>query len=436
VFRTEHLKDQLALPGLRRAGPDRLVDAKGNVTWMLHAPARRIWSATGCLADTRPVAYSVEEDDDGVRVVVDETSEVDLMQLTRVEAEAIDGDGPEALTVIGSFEPLGGAVDLARFFVGSTVLDTTDFGGRRCPSEQTALSIYRIARHRGGPFWNDVAEAVAEIVAARVRAAPDGRPVHDLLGKGESHTRFVADAVLLLLAAGDGDPATAAMRGLDGLAVPTDGGCWYLHDTLEHDAGRNDLVLNTHVHALVASRAVGHDVAPAMAALDSALSLRGEPRGVVLAAMLGISDRLRSRGRGHALAHRAEQMAARSRTRTPHLRLPGGWVARDTALGPAPSYFTVNLADLAVLERVGPSLRSTAALRAGLRFARASGHFAAQRVDRDPLAVLVPTLLRNAGRGDAARRAADATLAAGWAPAIGWPGYEDHLWAALPPGTP
>ena len=111
-------------------------------------------------------------------------------------------------------------------------------------------------------------------------------------------------------------------------------------------------------------------------------------------------------------------------------------MARDVTSHPAPSYFTVNLSDLAVLDRVRPTAASTAALRAGLQYARASGHFAAQRRDGDPLAVLVPSLLRNAGLGEAARRAADVTAAAGWAPAIGWPGHEDHLWGALPQGTP
>ena len=118
------------------------------------------------------------------------------------------------------------------------------------------------------------------------------------------------------------------------------------------------------------------------------------------------------------------------------MSLPGGWIARDITGEPAPSYFTVNLSDLAVLGRVRPTAASTAALRAGLRYARASGHFAAQRRDADPLAVLVPSLLRNAGSVEAARRAADDTGAAGWAPAIGWPGHEDHLWRDLPSGTP
>jgi hypothetical protein len=111
-------------------------------------------------------------------------------------------------------------------------------------------------------------------------------------------------------------------------------------------------------------------------------------------------------------------------------------MARDVTGDPAPSYFTVNLSDLAVLGRVCPTPTAGSALRAGLRFARASGHFAAQRRDGDPLAVLVPSLLRNAGLVDDARRAADATAAAGWAPAIGWPGHEDSLWRELPEGTP
>jgi hypothetical protein len=72
------------------------------------------------------------------------------------------------------------------------VLDPTDFGGARCPSEQTALGLYRAARLRGGAFWDGVAGLVAGWVAERVRAES---PVHDLLGQGETHARFVADVL-------------------------------------------------------------------------------------------------------------------------------------------------------------------------------------------------------------------------------------------------
>jgi hypothetical protein len=437
VFRTEKVDGELLLRGRRLVAADRFVDERGREEWLLHLPSRRVWSPAGALVDTRRVGHVVSQSEAGVQLRVDEPCEIDVMELGEGEAVAARSDRREAMTVIGSFAPLAGPADLGRFLVGSTILDTTDFGGRRCPSEQTALSIYRIARARGGTFWDAVAKAIGDLVARRVTDAPGGLPVHDLLGAGETHTRFVADAVLLLLADGRAEAVASALDGLDAMSVPWGDGRWYLHDTLERDTPRNDLVLNTHVHAVVAASAAGSDVAPPLTALDAVLSLRGERApGAVFAAMLAVSDRLRARGRGHGLAHRAQHMAARARARSPHLRLPGGWLARDVTSHPAPSYFTVNLSDLAVLDRVRPTAASVAALRAALRYARVSGHFAAQRRDRDPLAVLVPSLLRNAGLLEAARRAADATVAAGWAPAIGWPGHEDHLWDDLPAGTP
>src|SRR5207302_9741426 len=128
---------------------------------------------------------------------------------------------------------------------------------------------------------------------------------------------------------GRAEAASAALAGLDAMRVPWRDGRWYVHDTLERDAARNDLVLNTHVHAVIAASAASSDVTPALEALDAALSMRGErARGAVLAAMLAVSDRLRTRGRGHALAHRAQHMGARARVRSPHLRLPGGWIGR------------------------------------------------------------------------------------------------------------
>jgi len=437
MFRTEKVDGELLLRNHRRLGPDRFVDSAGAEIWLLERPKRRTWSPTGTLVDSVPVDHVVVDDPAGVRLRVTEPCEVDMADLLPDEAAAAERDRREPMTVIGSFEPLGGPRDIGRFLVGSTVLDTTDFGGRRCPSEQTALSIYRIARMRGGAFWDSTAREIADIVARRITDSPGGRPVHDLLGQGESHTRFLADALLLLLADGRVDAARRAGAALEAMSVPWREARWYAHDTAERDADRNDLVLNTHVHATVAAHAAGVDVAPALRALDAALALPSERgRGFVVAAMLGVSDRLRSIGHGHALAHRAEQMAGRARARSPHLRLPGGWIARDATGDPAPSYFTVNLSDLAVLDRVCPTPASTAALRAGLRYARRSAHFAAQRRDRDPLAVLVPSLLRNAGLLDAARRASEATVAAGWVPAIGWPDYEDHLWERLPAGTP
>ena len=244
VFRTEKVDGELFLRGRRLVAPDRFVDERGREEWLLHLPSRRMWSPAGALVDARRVGHVVSQAEAGVQLRVEEPCEIDVMELGEGEAVAATSDRSEAMTVIGSFAPLAGPADLGRFFVGSTILDTTDFDGRRCPSEQTALSIYRIARARGGPFWHAVARAVGEMVARRVTDAPGGLPVHDLLGAGETHTRFVADAVLLLLADGRAEAAACALAGLDAMSVAWGDGRWYLHDTLERDAPRNDLVLD------------------------------------------------------------------------------------------------------------------------------------------------------------------------------------------------
>lgn len=346
----------------------------------------------------------------------------------------------ERLTVIGSFETIGGLDEVARFVVGGEVLDTNLFGGRRCPSEQVALSLYRIARWRGGTEWGALADQLAEWVAHRVQDAPRGLPVHDLHGRGETHTRFLADAALLLGA--DGRFAEAARRAHEALSSLATGDGWYRHDSLEAAAGENHLVLNTHVHTLVARVAASLPVRDGLAALDRVLALRAEPKGPLQAAAIGLSDVLRAapwpavREQGWRLAERAHHSAARSRVRRPHLVLPGGWIARDALALPTPSYLTVNLHDLAVLARAAPTPTVVRTLRRALRWARATGFFRAQRVARDPLVVLVPVLLRNAGLGRAAARAAAVLRRAGYAPCLGWPGYEDRLWPRLPAGTP
>ena len=328
-------------------------------------------------------------------------------------------------TVVGSFEPLRDRDDLGRFVVDGEVLDTNLFGGKRCPSEQTALSIYRIARRER---WDDVAQEMAAWVERRVRDT-DGLPVHDLLGQGESHTRFLADAALLLEADGRHDAALLVHRRLEDLAAP---GPWYRHDTLEAAAGENHLVLNTHLHTLVARAASGLAIDAGLRALDDVLSRPGEGwKAPAQAALIGAADLLRSapwpraRERGWRLSEVAHHSAARSRVRAPHLALPGGWLARDVLPTPTPAYLTVNLHDLTVLARVAPTAVSVRrALRRGVRWARATRFFEAQGLAGDPLVVLAPIVLGDAG------------VAGGHAPCIGWPGHEDRLWPRLPAGTP
>jgi hypothetical protein len=72
----------------------------------------------------------------------------------------------------------------------------------------------------------------------------------------------------------------------------------------------------------------------------------------------------------------------------------------------------------------------------GLRFARRSGFFRAELRDRNPVAVLIPAVLRLAGRDDQAAAAAEHARAAGLAPMVGWPGYADRLWPLLGDGSP
>src|SRR4051794_41824352 len=115
------------------------------------------------------------------------------------------------MTVLGSFTPLGGPSTLGRFLVGDQVLDTNDFGGRRCPSEQTALSLYRIARLRAGAFWSSVADHLTDVVATRLAATPT--PAHGVYGGGETPHRVLGDAAPPLQAPGRGDGGPRARGG-------------------------------------------------------------------------------------------------------------------------------------------------------------------------------------------------------------------------------
>jgi hypothetical protein len=348
-------------------------------------------------------------------------------------AAAIAADRSEPMTVMGSFEALAGPADVARFVVEGQVLDTNRFRGERHPSEQVALGLWRVARLRGGPFWSAFAGWVADWVEARAPGTP-----HDLLGRGEVHARMAADAVLLLAAAGRADAAARHLVALEAMSVPCRGGRWYLHDSAE--AGDHDAVLNTHLHTQLARRALGGDVADAWPPLAAVLRPRRQPRAWWHAAELAVADRF---GLDH-LGDRAEAgwAAARARARARGaagdiaLGLPGGRLARDAGPDPAPAYALVNLFDLAAASANGAPPVVRQALDRGLRWAAATGQFAAARRRRERLAPLVPALLNAAGRRRWAEREADAVRAAGGAPLPGWPGYEDAPWPALAPGTP
>lgn len=435
-WRTERVTDALELPGWSPESAGRLRARDGALLLVTGAPAARAWTADGILTAQRPVDWTVEPTGDGVRLRVGEPASIDLLELHGAAAAAADRDPGDPMTVLGSFAPVTGPVSLGAFLVGDEVLDTNDFGGRRCPSEQTALSLYRIARHRGGALWAGVANHVADIVARRVARSPDRLPVHGVYGGTETHTRFLADAVLLLLAHGDDVGAARAVAGLDRLAVRYAGGRWTLHDSTERDDGVNRLVLNTHVQATVARAAAGDDVTDDLRALDAALRLRPpRPVGVRLAARLACADAAHGL-LGRPTGGRAQERAAQARRDRPHLALPGGWIARDAGEGPAPAYLTVNIYDLAALCANRPTPDAAAALRRALRYAHVSGYFRGQQRDRHPQACVQPIALRMAGRPRAAARAAARARAGGWAPAVGWPGHADSLWPRLAAGTP
>lgn len=454
--RTVGVPGRVELPGWRPVDDRLLRDEAGGVLWLLNPPQRRQWLPTGALLPPGPVTWTVEPTNAGAAIVVERGAgddvEADLVELRGPAAASFPPPPAEPLLVLGTFHALGGADDLAPVLVGGRMVDTNVMAGRRYQSEQVALSVYRIARWRSGPFWDAVADHVAEVVARRVAEAPGGLPVHDAYGEGESHTRFLLDAVLLLLAEAERRPddprwrdlADRGLAALETLAVPWGGGRWYLHDSYERARRTNDLVLNTHVHALVVRRAAGLDVAEGQGALDAALSLRADSRhrlGLTAAVLASDAARAvaptRLARRAQALFDQVQHAAARSRARTPHLALPGGWLARDVRPEPSPGYLTVNLHDLAVLQRIGAATpTSSAALRRGLRYAQASGHLRALRRAAYPAVAMLPTILENVGAHRAATRAAARLGDTGWAPMIGWPGWRDHLWSSLAAGTP
>ena len=409
----------------------------GTTRLRLCEPVTRHYTADGRLAGSTP---------GGARAVVD------VIELTPDEARALTGEEhapPPPMVVLGSFTALGGADTLGRFLVGGAVLDTNLFDGHRCPSEQTALGLWRIARLRGGAFWEGVADLIASWTEGRIASATGVGPVHGLWGHAETHVRFLADAALLLAAAGRSPAAERAVTFLDRFALPFGGGRWYVHDSLELATGSPDLVVNTHAQVVAVLAATGRATGAAVHALEAALAARprraARPAAAVAAAALGASDLVgsrgpvRLRGRAEGLARWAQGRIAHGHAATPAVRLPGGYLARDASRRPAPHYYAgVNLYDLGLIVAngvVAADGRSGRAFRAALRWASATGSFDVLRRSGTGIACLEPIVWQQAGRLGRALDARTRLVDAGFVPAPGWPGHLDAPWRAFSAGT-
>lgn len=427
----------------------RPVPDDGRRLWLMNPPSVRRWSPSGTLVSDLPSRWELRGNRLGS---ADERAEADIVELGAAEADAMASDRSAAMTVLGSFATLSGPSSLGRFVVSGRVLDTNLFDGRRVSSEQTALALYRVLRMRRSPFWEGAARHVVEEVVRRVESSPPGAgPVHDVWGRGETHTRFLTDAWLLLLAGAEHSPrdariAAAADRAaelVEGLGIGFGGGRWYVHDSLELAGGANDRVLNTHAQVVAARLAAGLPTDAAVAALDEVLerppltsAAVGAALGLAAADAVSAAMPPRWSHRADALGRAAHRSAAGHRRRNQYLQGPLGHIARDVSETVAPPYYlTVNLYDLGVLAANADLPRVRRAFQAGVRYARRSGFFRAQLRDGHALAALVPTVLAQAGLPRAAERAAASAQRAGVAPTPGWPGYEDEPWRRLRRGT-
>ncbi len=430
------------------AGPRTMRRADGGLVHLLNPPQLRQWGPHGDLRDSEEAGWELSGEGSGVRLrSAAAGAEIELLHLSGAAAEEFDRDDPQALVTAPAFAPFGGVDDLGDYYLAGRILAGI---GHKRRVDSTALSLYRIARWRGGSLWSGIAELIAGAMADRIESASDGSLPHDLLDLGETHVRYLNDALLLMAAhrewrAGPRwDRACArAVELLRTFTVPYGGGEWILHDSLERGAGRNDLILNTHLQAMIALQAAGADTEPhgraLLAALTPAASGRAARRAARLIATL---EAARSFGPERLVrfvrARRPYALAAEVCADQAALRLPGGWIARDLKGDPAPSYYaTVNLVDLGGLLANRPSRAEPRAwLDAGVRFALRSGFFRAETRAAAPTAPLVPVALRLAGREREAAAFARRQLAAGGVPMIGWPGYVDSLWSNLAPGTP
>jgi hypothetical protein len=447
----------VAVPSTEAAfGDGRIEDDRtvrrpdGSLVYVLNVPAVRSWESHGGLADVVAVEWSLTKDADGIRLLAgDDGAEADLLELGPEAAAAFTAEDHEPLTVIPSFKPLGHARDLGEYLLAGRVL--TGVEQRKKPVDSISLSLYRIARLRGGPVWSAVAEHVAGVAATRIDEIEGDRLVHDTWGAGETHVRYVNDVILLMVAhaelTGEERWKRAAERACDLLeqhfTADVPGGRWILHDSIERDAARVHWVLNTHLQGVIALHAAGRDVRPHLSAADRALaSSAGGAAGIRASAGLAAAENLRAWAPARYAGRRigpAYSRAGRICKQAGALRLPGGWIARDRTGKRKPGrYLTVNLGDLAgVIRGVdGAPAILERRLGAALRFARASGLFRAELREGSAAAGLIPTVYDLAGDQRRATAAVERARAAGLHPMVGWPGYEGRLWSRLGEAAP
>ena len=217
----------------------------------------------------------------------------------------------------GWFQPVG-KVDWFRaespasfwhHFAGGSVFDPREGPRGRFVCQQCALAWWdyfrSLALRTGDGFWSVVQREIA--FSAFADLGGDGRWLHGLWrDPPETHSRFQADGILLLVAEGaqqgGGDEALlegarrAARWVFHDLTDALDGGgLWFLHDTLELGSSLghrplgaspgNTFCLNTHLRMLLAflelSRAIPPEpwledaVSSASLALESVLGLAG-----------------------------------------------------------------------------------------------------------------------------------------------------------------
>lgn len=442
-------RGELVLPGWRVIEPDLLQRDDGDLLWIINAPTCRTRSAGGRIQLT-PVDWRLGQDEGKASIRTSaQSAHLDTVELRGAVARAFVEDSSQTMHVHPLGVSLGGPRDLASFLLEDQIVAAAK--GGIGPSEQLALSIYRIARLRGGAFWDAVANHVARATLSRVEGMGDDGPEHNLWGAQETHVRLLADTLLLLVAHSEttgGEPFRLAGERiadlLEGFGVPLGGGVWYLHDSLERQQSRNSLILNTHLHAMVALLAAGRQVEDARRALVSVLARRcRRPGAYVHATGIAFSDAVAALtpdpGSDAVMrfAMRSRGREARYRVHHRYLRAPGGWIALGVRRRAGPlRYMLVNLNDLAMLHANLDDRTCRRTLRAGLRYVRLSGFLRAQRRRGDPTVSLMPGVLRATGSPRAAEREAKRLASSGRPAAIGWPGYVDHLWSRLAAGTP